>query len=364
VDPDPILRKQLAGAASVRLTGADFTQGVHLDSARAYNLLLLGADSSAALLREVRFDPRTGRYTASGGSVTSVKLAPARLVRYASTLTGIDSGVVRVFVPGSPFQTVLVDSQFVFDALPPGEHPFNLMLGGAEVPLKRDSNSGSPRHHIDSSKPPRQPGPPPSADSLRAMAGPDLFLYLPPDASSLSFILNGEVLGVNPNDARLAVLWKQMHDSAPRVSLANRTSRNPKATFTQSGAYRFVFSASYGELKSEDTVLVTVQPAPDSTVFSAPASGFVLFLNEPFQVAWYGTSVDTLTLQFAVDSQTVNWQNVPGPFPSNIGMNQRGWTPQGEPAPAARLRLVNRTGGVVATSQAFSLARRAAPLPK
>lgn len=365
VDPEPILRKQLAGAASVRLTGADFTQGARLDTSRAYNLLLLASDSSGALLREVSYDPRTGRYTTSAGKVTSVKLAPAPLVRYASTLSGIDSGVVRVYVPGTPYQTVLVDSQFVFEGIPSGDLPFHVVLGGAEVPLVRDSNdtgpNNGPRHHIDSTKPPRQAPPPQSPDTLRAHAGPDVLLYLGNGASSLGFSLNGDVIGVDPGDPRLAVLWKQVNDSAPRVPLTQRASRSAKTTFTESGAYRFVFSASFGEAKSEDTVLVTVQPAPDSTVFSAPAKGFVLYLNEPFQVSWYATRVDTLTLQFTPDTSALNWQNLPGQIFSKVGMNTRSWTPQGEPSSLARLRLLNKKGSVVAVSQTFSLTRRAPP---
>ena len=163
------------------------------------------------------------------------------------------------------------------------------------------------------------------------------------------------------SDLRLAVLWKQVNDSGPRVQLQNRTSRQARTTFTQPGAYRFVFSASYGQTKSEDTVLVSVQPAPNATLFSAPGQGFIVYLNEPFQVTWYSPRVDTLALQYRADTGNGNWQTLAANIVTQAGTNHWNWTPMGQPAPSARLRLVNPQGGTVGTSPVFTVSRRAPP---
>jgi hypothetical protein len=373
LDPNALLTKQVDNVSSIKLTPSDFTQG--LDSTRSYNLLLIGSnDSVGALLQNLSYQPSKGRFVFDSMTVATVKVPVVPLVRYEAFLNAVgDTGLVRVFIPGTPFQSVVVDSSFVIEGVPAGDFKLHAIGGdGSERPLKSAPENPAPgnHHEVDTSAPPivRPPTPPP-AQNLLVFAGNDASLLAAAGGGSTSYSLFGSVQGVDPLDARLAVLWKQVGTGpqGAKATIDNPASLNTRVTFPRAGAYLFVLSAVLGNQRVEDTLLVGIQAPQQQTVFIAPTPGDTVFVPFPFtspymyapeKIVWDGHKKDTLLIDISYDAGVTWLPMFFFPIDSKKGLNTFDWFPQGDSASTVSLRLRNMSGETVATSATFQLRYR------
>jgi hypothetical protein len=361
LDPYPLLTKQVANVASVKLTARDFVGEAGGDSAIAYNILFLGDDSVGALLQSVTYDPSTGLYTFAAAKVSEIKTTVAPLVGYEGSLGGGDTGLARVFIPGTPFQCVVVDSGFTFDAIPRGTFSLRVLGGdGSERLLKP---AGSDQHHeIDSSKPPiDRPPPPPPSQNLTVFAGYDV--SLPSSAGGggpTSYSLYGTVQGADPQDPRLGVKWRQLSQGpGPKANIERPTLLNTRVTFPQPGAYQFVLTAHLLPQKVADTVLIVIEAPQENPVFKAPSMGSRIYAWQFVTIVWEGPKKDTLHLEFSPDGGT-DWYPLFFFLSSKQGINNIDWRPV-DTTSTARLRLKNTGGTVVATGPLFEIRHASGP---
>jgi hypothetical protein len=369
LDPYPLLTKQVENVATIKLASTDFTQG--LDTARTYNLLLIGSNGSVgALLQNLTYQPSTKRFVHDSMTVATVKVPVVPLVRYEASLSAGDTGIVRVFIPGTPFQSVVVDSSFVINGVPQGDFPLRVVGGdGSERPLKNAPEGPGPgnHHEVDTTTPPIvRPPPPPPTQNLVVFAGNDISLIAAGAGIVTSSSLIGSVQGPDVTDPRLAVLWRQI--SGPqnaKATIESPTSLNTRVDFPRGGAYQFVLSAVFGNQRIEDTVLVGIQAPQEQTVFITPTVGDTVYLPPPFspyyyppeKIVWDAHRKDTLIIDFTYDGS--NWFPITYfPIESKRGLNNFDWFPQGDSASNVRLRLRNMRNEVVATSPLFLLRYR------
>jgi hypothetical protein len=372
LDPDPLLTRQVTNATSIQLSSRELTQG--LDSAGTFNVLLIGEnDSVGALLQNLSYHPSKGRFSLDSVTVSKVKVPVVPLVQYnASLTTPVDTGLVRVFIPGSPFQTVVVDSSFTIDGVPKGNFTLHLLGGdGSERTLKPVlDNSGSGNHHeIDSAIPPiERPVQPTPTQPLTVFAGNDLVISFTSndgggdDEARVSVF--GSVTGVAADDKRLGVLWQQVSTDAQgtKAIIDKPTSLTTRIRFPKPGAYKFVLAAVFGSQRVLDTLVIGVQAPPDAPVFIYPTAGDTVYLWNAFYAAptivWQGQKKDEpLILDFSKDGGA-NWSQL-YPVLSEKGFNFLSWFPQ-DTTGRALLRLRKSTGETVATSATFQVRNRPA----
>lgn len=355
LDPYPLLTKHVAKVSSVKLTARDFVGESGGDSLVAYNILFLGDDSVGALLQSVTYDPSTGLYAFAAAKVSEIKTTVAPLVRYEGSLGGGDTGLARVFIPGTPFQCVVVDSGFAFAAIPRGTFSLRVLGDdGFERPLKPAGPDR--RHEIDSSKPPiDRPPPPPPLQNLAVFAGYDVSLPSPAGGGGpTSYSLNGSLQGADPQDPRVGVKWRQLSQGpGPKADIERPTALNTRVTFPQPGAYQFVLTVHLAPQKVYDTVLIVIEAPQESLVFKNPAAGSREYTWHNLTIVWESPKKDTLQLEFSPDGGTA-WYPLMFLRPSKQGFNTFDWVPM-DTTGTARLRLKNPGGTVVATGPLFEI---------
>ncbi len=261
LDPNPILEKRVEQKASINLSRSDFLSSADTGIVDTINVLLINDDSTGGLLQKLIYNSSTRKFSSAGNDVSSVNLKLAALVNYSGTLDRPSGpgGLERIFIPGTPYQAVVVDSGFSLGKIPPGTFPARLITNqGVELPLPdslHTDNYGP--QHVDPNAPPIQRPPPPPPPQLKVDAGPDR--NVSKDAETF---LQGKITGAVYPDPHLALLWRQIgpDPQTTRALLESPTALVTHVTFPKPGPYRFIFSANYGTGKSvEDTVLITVQ---------------------------------------------------------------------------------------------------------
>jgi hypothetical protein len=362
VNPSPRLEIRLEEADSVLLTSELLKAAGLTDSLRSFNLYLQGEDSTGSFLQNLVYNPVLKKFTRGDSlTITSVNLTVSPLMRIESVLKGGSDtiGLERIIIPGSPFQTVLVDSIFVFEGIPPGIFPLHMLTSeGIEIPIPEPMNTNQPLHHHinrDTTPVTRPDSPPPPDFTLNA--GGDRSVYVGTEVS-----LAGEITGVTADDKRLAILWRQVPPSNPQggyATIDRPTSFSTKVSFPRTGVYTFVFTAVLGNKQVTDTVVIGVQQPPEYPVFIEPGSNDTLYMFHTFRIVWQGARFETLNLEFSSDSG-VTW--VPLPYPpieSTPGFNDRYWQPTPQWVVASTncfFRLRKTDNEVVAVSPRFVLA--------
>jgi len=361
LNPSPRIEIRLEQTDSVVLLPKMLAATQLADSAHAFNLFLRSDDSSGSFLQNLTYHPQTRRFSYGGMETTSaLNLTVSPLTRSESVLHGADtSGISRVIIPGSPFKTVLVDSVFVFDAIPPGIYPVHMLTpAGAELPLTEPVNTSSPQnHHFNPDatpvERPHQPHPP----DFSINAGPDRTLII-----GTGTMLTSEILGVRQDDKRLSVLWRQLPAAHPSgyAFIETPTRLNSRVFFPRTGAYTFIVTAMLGTQQKSDTITIGVQPSPENPVFIEPGVGDTIRWHHWSRIVWMGTRHESLSIELSRDSGAT-WYALPGltATASWPGFNDRFWYPV--PAPSATqidtnsfLRLT-RNGEVLTQSPRFSI---------
>jgi hypothetical protein len=360
LNPAPRLEIRLENVDSVLITSEVLKTAGLADSIRSFNLYLQGEDSTGSFLQNLVYNPVLKKFTRGDSvAVKSLNLTVAELIRTESVLKGgSDSiGLERILIPGSPFQAVVVDSVFIFDAIPPGVFPVHILTAsGNELPLPEPMDTHEPRHHrINRDTTPVSRPEAPTSD-FTVNAGEDRSVF-----AGAEVFLSSQITGLNPDDKRLSILWRQVTPSNPQggiASLERATSFSTKVTFPRTGAYTFVFTAVFGNTQVTDTVVIGVQSVPENPVFIEPGANDTLFMFHNFKIVWQSTRLDTVNLEFSRDSG-VTWATIPNPpIQSSPGFNDRFWqpvTPFVQPSPNCFFRIRKTTGDVLAVSPRFAL---------
>lgn len=331
LNPSPRIEIRLEQADSIVLLPKLLASAQPADGAQTYNLYLQQDDDSAgAFLRDLVYDPGSRRFT-HGGSlpVSRLDLTVAPLERVECVLEGTadSSGVNRLIIPGSPFQTVLVDSMFVFDRIPAGIYPLHMITpAGSELPLPEPVNTQAPgKYWFNPDTTPVERPAPPVLPDISVDAGPDRTLTIGMEAS-----LAAGINGVKHDDKRLSVLWRQLpptHSSGYAL-IENPTRLNTRVVFPRTGAYTFVVTAVLGVKQTSDTVTIGVQAAPEVPVFIEPGAGDTLYANFWSRIVWMGTrhGYEFLNIELSRDSGAT-WTGLPGMAPTTswFGFNERYW---------------------------------------
>ncbi len=375
--PSPVLELQLSGVDSVILSPMSFslalTAAGYADSTHSLNLHLQAGESAGAFLQGLTYDPATKSFsdsTTTPGSLLKLTVSPLVQAEAFILDTPDTVGLHRLIIPGSPFQTVLVDSTFTFRNIPPGIFPLH-MLGpdGRELPLPTPLTTDAPQHHRVNrdTMPVFRPVTP--MPVLHVNAGYDRTVSIGSPVS-----LTADIMGVNPFDKRLIVLWRQLPSetsgSAP-AAIQNPTTLSTKVDFPRTGAYTFTVTAVLGQQQVTDTVIIGVQAARSAPVFIEPSAGDTVHAHQGFGIWWWEDPAydwwnppAPLRLEFSSDSGTTwgppPWNAYPAldkDIPPGPGFNPIYVAPvqaaPGTPAlPHCFLRFT-RNGEVVAVSGRF-----------
>lgn len=366
LDPSPRLEIRLENVDTIVLNAKLLATAGLGDSARLFNLYLKGDDSTGSFVQNLLWNPSRQVFT-RGDSISLKKLnvTIAPLIRSESVLQGspdTSSEVNRIIIPGSPFQAVVVDSVFVFEAIPPGVFPVHVLTpGGTELPLPEPVDTEDPKYHRVNRDtiPVTRPAPPPPVPDFTVNGGVDRTVY-----SGTETTLSAEIVGARHDDKRLAVLWKQLPpaNSASGYALIERpTKQTTKVFFPRTGAYTFVVTAVLGNQQVTDTVTIGVQSSPQNPVFIEPGPGDTLYWYQFFRILWQGARHETLNLEFSRDSGAT-WLTHPmfSGIASKPGFNERFWQPlppdfAEQPGTNCFLRLRSPDGTVSTTSERFVL---------
>ena len=353
IEPEPLLEVKLDGDSAVYL-GASVLGKTDGDGAPVrFNLLARGQSDSGALLKSLSYDPATKALTVNGALAPRLEIAPAPLVRYTASVSLDVNGPERVFVPGSPFQSVVVADSFAFERLPQGVFPLRVYRSnGTEVAFADSLDTRTQGHFAVDSTAPEIPRPITPQPDLAVDAGADQSVF----TTSETF-LSGQVTGASPQDKRLGVLWRQIPDAYVAWAHIERpTSLHSRVRFMWPGVYRFVLTVNMGHRRVEDTVTVGVQWPSTQPAFFAPGDSAQLWSGIPQAIKWfaYDPAPDTLDVEFSRDGGAT-WQVIFNDTPSLYGFNERYWIPEGPAATNCFLRLRRRDGSTVATSPRFSL---------
>jgi hypothetical protein len=353
VDPEPLVTLKIKNSAFTNLTGNDFERllspaaskraSESLSKASAvgplaaadsavtlFNIILRTKDRTGSLALGFKYDStaKTFTRTVDGAALQRFDLLPKPLVRYAARIAreavhGTDG---RVFVPGSPFQATLVDSQFILEDMPEGLFPLRLLAADGKVYAVADS-----LNTLDSTLIYRpRPTPLGSIDTVgqndvpfAVEAGEPLQAYI----GTLTQ-LDGKIIGASPNDARLSVIWRHLKDSADtiqrdtlphppasppvppkpdsglrKVEILKPTSLKPEIRFTAEGYYRFEFRATLGVRSQADTVTVSVTKKPPPTPrIVLPGPGDTVRTGRAYPVQWEMPKSGPVTISVSLDS--------------------------------------------------------------
>ncbi len=349
LNPSAIVSKRVEDGTGIILSAHDIVGHV------PFNVLLVADDSTGGLLLRLSYDPAAGRYARDGiPGEPAASITVSRLVRYEAELDlPNDSGINRIFVPGSPFQAVMVDSTFVFEAIPEGEFPAHVLTSeGIELPLPEPITPGQPRRHqVDPDAPPvPRPHPPAPPVPPVVQAGPDRTVWI----GSPTF-LAGTVSGASLQDPRLALLWRQVPPipQGTRAHIENPTSLGTRVQFPRPGLYRFALSAAMGPHRSSDTVTIGVHGAIELPAFIVPTESDTLRAGQPTEIAWEAGTQETLVLEFTRNGGAT-WTIFDAGYPSRPGINKRMWMPPGQNLPATcQIRLRTIAGEELARTGVF-----------
>lgn len=353
--PEPLLELQLDEDTAVFLNAALLGK----TGASSFNLLARGSGGTGAFVAAFTYDSASGRVTIRGEDAGFLSATLVPLVRYTGTVSLAVNGPERVFVPGTPYQSVVVADSFSFDDLPAGTFPLRVYgSDGVERLFAGVLDTRSAGHFtLDSAAPP-VPRDPPQPVALIVEAGEGQSVF----ANSEAF-LSGSVSGVSPTDKRLGILWRRLpsEDAHGDARIENPAALNTRVLFTEPGVYRFVLSAALGPQLVTDTVTIGVQDAPQHPVFFNPNPWDTAHVWSefpyPYMIRWFShdPAPGAMDLQFSPDSGAT-WRTLYENSPTAYGFNERPWSPEAaDNTTKGLLRLVGGGGATVATSRIFTV---------
>ena len=349
-----VLRAETSGVVTLRPFAKAGAGAVN--TITEYNLLLRTGGDSGFLQMRLVYDDTAQKFIVEDRYDTVQKTLPfsvSRFVRYTGWLhrDSVGPGPDRVFIPGTPFQAVVVDSAFTFPALPEGVYTIKVFTAaGWEYAVRGSLDTKVPGiFTLDSAQSPSRPDGINPDTTLTAFSGEDHGAFLETDN-----FLSGDVSGVETGGLRQAILWRQISGPAKAI-IEDPTALRTPVIYTAAGAYQFVLSVSFGLASAYDTVLVGLRSVNAGVAaFIEPTVEDTLRRGQVFNVIWQGRAVENLKLDLSLDSGAT-WSTVNSTLASNLGLGIYSWTPAASLGTAdfCRLRFMAQDSSIVAISENF-----------
>jgi hypothetical protein len=227
----------------------------------AFNVILMGFDSTAGWLKGIQRDSIQKRYQYSdnsGGDTLIIDIAKSKSYLGAIDTLGLPSRPIGLFVPGTPYYAAIHGDSFQFDDMPEGKLPLRLISADGWVRAMIDS-LGTPWSH------PLKPGE--RLDSL-TMPVPNLVLAPPLANPSGQFAFTDSV-SVTLTAENGATIYYSLDGTNPDVGSKRYTV---PITFRASATLKAVaFMKDYtrSPVAVNNYVLVPAAPvaSPSSRVF-------------------------------------------------------------------------------------------------
>ncbi|MEO7426591.1 MAG: hypothetical protein ABI036_15485, partial [Fibrobacteria bacterium] len=248
---------------------------------------------SGAVATGLSYDPVSKTFSVDARNpAAGVQLVPKPLIRFAARLhrEAATGDLGRVFLPGTPFQATLVDSDFALQNLPEGRFGMRMLGGGGYVYAVLETLDTQAGHSFTAA-----PDPIGRIDSVIAPvgfgveAGGNLSANMKESVAT-----QGRLLGADSNDSRLSILWRVLRPlSSDSALIAEPTRLNTQILFPAMGGYSVELAATLGATTVRDTVqykvATTVIVAPAK--FSAPQPGDTVIQGQLCKVAWNASAL-------------------------------------------------------------------------
>lgn len=275
VDPDPISRIKVDSASFANLSGATLNalvleaQAKHSAAAGstspvAFNISLVTEDGMGFLFMELAYDPAAKSFSRQGSSgIRRIDLRPRPLAKFQAkvVLDPLNAPqLARIYIPGSPFLATLVDSAFVFEKLPEGRFPMQVLVENRVYAVQESLDTKLNRNFYNMNPNPIKTLPIDSSLMFSVTAGPDFEGLL-----SSNVVLTAKLVGpaqVTDQIAKQAgYLWERITlrgDTLPAL-LSPRDRPQAEVKFSAGGVYTFQVTVSAPVRTVRDTVIVTVR---------------------------------------------------------------------------------------------------------
>ncbi len=365
VRSEPLLRLEVQNRSGLQLAAADFDR-IHAaralkaaaasqarstgpagsDSLIRFNLVFRSGSASGAVATGLSYDPvRKVFGLDSPGPAAGVRMLPKPLIRFAARIhrdagTG-DPG--RIFLPGTPFQATLIDSDFALQNLPEGRFGMRLLDGGGYVYAVRETLDTRAAHSFTA-----DPNPIARVDSTIAPAGFGVMrggLFSANAQESVA--LQGRLVGVDSNDSRLSVRWRLLRSMSSDTALIEDPTRlGTRILFPVPGGFFVELSASLGATTVMDTIQYKVSPAagPATAKFIMPQPGDSIKQGVEYKVTWDAAISGRARLEYSIkDGAEGSWVIAADSVAVSPGGNPAAWAPPafGQVFPCfLRLRMI------------------------
>jgi len=376
VDHLPLAQITLDNNASVLLSSFDFERNGEalssrlsvlgkggelskIDTVISFNLLVRTDGNQGALAMGFAYDGRNRRFIRGiDSSLSRVDLIPTPLQNAQGVIIRKEGheGPDRVFIPGTPFLAVLVDSIFVLEGLPEGLFDLKILTSdGQIVGIEEKLKSGKDGRFTENEEWESPPEDTPHEN-------PDLILKVGDDYSAKvgdHSALDAEVEGSSIDLHRVIWLWRQVEGPPGGAVIRRPTESKTSVDFNQAGVYRFEVSASLATYIARDTLLVAVETDPgDSPRFIAPLAHGVLPLGSDFSLFWLGSQDMEVEIWLSVDNGET-FRLLEENFTSRKGINEfkGSLSPDIPETDGAIFQLRDEVGNAWLDSPVFSLMR-------
>ncbi len=333
LDPEPIATININNSSFATILGSDFIRRAstplgknsfdslagNADSVGeliTFNMVLRSTDRRGSIIREVVYDPIAKTFASPGKqNFSTMDISPKALVRYDASFAqkGTDPQDGSVYIPGTPFQAMLVDNNFIFEDLPEGSFPLRVLSSdGRILAVEETLDTKMSRNYTTVVEPIGR------VDTARiAASSPSFTLNAGRDREAFLDVVSflaARIEGVDLNAYRVSAHWRALRTSTG-ISLqppliANPTSLQSEVQFQSEGVYHFEIAVTIGLRTERDTLAILVRTSPKPTVsrIIQPMPGDTLILGEPYRIAWETPSVeDSIGLVLSLDGG-INWE--------------------------------------------------------
>jgi hypothetical protein len=375
LDIQPLASLKLENTTFVNLSGLDFDRNSHqaltkmmasvtaaLDTTVKFNILLRTDGQQGALAIGLTYDGNKHSFAYSNDSTLKrFELIPKPLRKVQATLAHNlkGTGPDRIFIPGTPYLAVLVDSVFEIDDVPEGSFALKVLTGEGKIVSVLQQLDPKKPGHFETNE---------TEDTHPTQPGPEIPLFQVKAGEDQSASLNATVLleatteGIKVNDERISWLWHQIEGPHSGANLKAPTKPSTRVEFTEAGTYQFEVAATAGTQLHRDTVLIIVEANTQPEVrFLSPTLGEVLFVDSSVHISWSDTQEQAVHLLISIDSGSHFHTIDKGEVHSKNGPTDFSWKISADIAETenAFLMITTLAGDTLALSNRFIIRKAA-----
>ncbi len=357
IHPEPLIRIPVQNAIETKITANDFQhieteivrsklgssnisdlfQSAYFnpayyssDSLLRFNVLFRDSSNSGDLVFGLIYDAihKTFRFE-NGPRQTQLKIQLKSMVAYTAPLTRDESlgELGRVYIPGSPFQATVVDSQFTFPSLPIGQFPLRFLNGRGQIfAVREPMNTQQARLFTMAPKLVAQIDSSFLAIAYSVQAGEDRSLSVFDTASFWGFLS-----GVQSSDARLSVRWRCLTKAAGKsIWIENPTGLNSRFHFQNTGTYRMELAVTLAAQTRQDTLAIEVNVASNDNAqkFIFPQPGGIMTMGQEGTVQWESSVEGLVRLEYSLaENNFSTWKTLQDSVSILKGWPSYAWTP-------------------------------------